>query len=96
MSAGAVRARAGQPTGGAGYNDAALLPLTSAPRNVLVTGWGVTTTRALGDAIARRGRTVTVLETGTTPNQASIDEAVAQAANNDLVVASTMNPRASM
>jgi beta-N-acetylhexosaminidase len=72
-------------------NDAGLLPLTADPRDVLVTGWGVTTTRTLGDAIARRGQTVTVLETGTTPTQARIDEAVAQAANNDLVVVSTMN-----
>ena len=72
-------------------NDAGLLPLSADPRRVLVTGWGVTTTRTLGDAIARRGQTVTVLETGTTPAQARIDEAVAQAANNDLVVVSTMN-----
>jgi beta-N-acetylhexosaminidase len=72
-------------------NDAGLLPLTGGPRNVLVTGWGVTTTRTLGDAIARRGQTVTVLETGTTPAQARIDEAVAAAAGNDLVVVSTMN-----
>jgi beta-N-acetylhexosaminidase len=72
-------------------NDAGLLPLTADPRNVLVTGWGVTTTRTLGDAIARRGQTVTVLETGTTPGQARIDEAVAAAAGTDLVVVSTMN-----
>jgi beta-N-acetylhexosaminidase len=72
-------------------NDAGLLPLTADPRNVLVTGWGVTTTRTLGDAIARRGQTVTVLENGTTPSQARIDEAVAAAAGNDLVVVSTMN-----
>jgi len=72
-------------------NDTGLLPLTADPRRVLVTGWGVTTTRTLGDAIARRGQTVAVLETGTTPSQARIDEAVAAAANNDLVVVSTMN-----
>jgi beta-N-acetylhexosaminidase len=72
-------------------NDAGLLPLTADPRTVLVTGWGVTTTRTLGEAVARRGQTVTVLETGTTPDQARIDAAVAQAANSDLVVVSTMN-----
>jgi beta-N-acetylhexosaminidase len=72
-------------------NDAGLLPLTADPRRVLVTGWGVTTTRTIGEAITRRGQTVAVLETGTTPSQARIDEAVAQAANNDLIVVSTMN-----
>lgn len=72
-------------------NDAGVLPLSDAPRNVLVTGWGVTTTRTLGEAISRRGQTVTVLETGTTPSQARIDEAVAEAADSDLVVVSTMN-----
>jgi beta-N-acetylhexosaminidase len=72
-------------------NDAGLLPLTHDPRNVLVTGWGVTTTSTLGDAIGQRGQTVTVLETGTTPSQARIDQAVAAAAVNYLVVVSTMN-----
>jgi beta-N-acetylhexosaminidase len=72
-------------------NDAGRLPLTGDPRSVLVTGWGVTTTRTLGEAVARRGQAVTVLETGTTPSQARIDEAVAAAAGRDLVVISTMN-----
>jgi len=72
-------------------NDAGVLPLSADPRRVLVTGWGLTTTQTLGAAIVRRGQTVTVLETGTTPAQTRIDEAVAQAANNDLVVVSTMN-----
>jgi beta-N-acetylhexosaminidase len=72
-------------------NDAGLLPLTDDPRNVLVTGWGVTTTSTLGNAIGQRGQTVTVLETGTTPSQARINQVVAEAADNDLVVVSTMN-----
>jgi beta-N-acetylhexosaminidase len=72
-------------------NDAGLLPLSQAARNVLVTGWGVTTTRTLGNAIGQRGQTVTVLETGLTPTQARIDEAVAVAGANDLVVVSTNN-----
>jgi beta-N-acetylhexosaminidase len=72
-------------------NDAGLLPLTHDPRNVLVTGWGVTTTSTLGTAIGRRGQTVTVLETGATPSQPRIDQAVAAAAGSDLVVVSTMN-----
>jgi len=68
-----------------------VLPLSADPRRVLVTGWGVTTTQTLGAAIVRRGQTVTILETGTTPAQTRIDETVAQAANNDLVVVSTNN-----
>jgi beta-N-acetylhexosaminidase len=72
-------------------NDAGVLPLTADPRNVLVTGWGVTTTSTLGSAIARRGQAVTVLETGTTPSPARISQAVAAAATSDLVVVSTMN-----
>jgi beta-N-acetylhexosaminidase len=72
-------------------NDARLLPLSDDPRNVLVTGWGVTTTSTLGAAIGRRGQSVTVLETGLTPTQARIDQVVAAAASRDLVVVSTNN-----
>jgi beta-N-acetylhexosaminidase len=72
-------------------NDAGLLPLTDQARTVLVTGWGVTTTSTLGAAIGRRGQAVTVRETGTTPDQATIDRAVADAGNSDLVVVATMN-----
>ncbi|GAA4472376.1 glycoside hydrolase family 3 protein [Phytohabitans houttuyneae] len=72
-------------------NDAGLLPLPRDPRNVLVTGWGVTTTRTLGEAIGRRGQAVTVVETGLTPALARIDAAVAAAMANDLVVVSTNN-----
>ena len=72
-------------------NDSGTLPLTHDPRNVLVTGWGVVTTSTLANAIRQRGQTVTVLETGTTPSQARIDQAVAEAANTHLVVVSTMN-----
>jgi len=72
-------------------NDAGLLPLSRDPRDVLVTGWGVTTTRTIGTAIGARGQTVTVVETSLTPTQARIDAAVAAAAANDLVVVSTNN-----
>jgi beta-N-acetylhexosaminidase len=72
-------------------NDAGVLPLSTAPRNVLVTGWGVTTTSTLGQAIARRGQTVAVQETGTTPSPARIAQVATQAAASDLVVVSTMN-----
>jgi beta-N-acetylhexosaminidase len=72
-------------------NDAGVLPLVAGQRNVLVTGWGVTTTQTLGAALTRRGQTVTVAETGTTPSAARIAEVVTQAAGNDLVVVSTNN-----
>jgi beta-N-acetylhexosaminidase len=72
-------------------NDSGLLPLSSAPRDVLVTGWGVTTTRLIGEAIARRGQTVTVAETGLTPTQARIDQVAALASGRQLVVVSTNN-----
>src|SRR5215207_308495 len=72
-------------------NDAGVLPLSHDPRSVLVTGWGVTTTSLLGNAISQRGQAVTVFETGTTPTQARIDAAVALAGAADLVVVSTMN-----
>jgi beta-N-acetylhexosaminidase len=72
-------------------NDAGVLPLSHDPRSVLVTGWGVTTTSLLGNAISQRGQAVAVFETGTTPTQARIDAAVALAGAADLVVVSTMN-----
>ena len=76
-------------------NDAGLLPLAAGPRAVLVTGWGVTTTSTLGAAIGRRGATVTVRETGTAPTAATIAEVAATAAQQDLIVVSTMNAAAS-
>ncbi|MEV6492312.1 glycoside hydrolase family 3 protein [Actinoplanes sp. NPDC051633] len=75
-------------------NDAGLLPVPAGPRNVLVTGWGVTTTSTLGAAIGRRGATVTVRETGTAPTAATIAEVAATAAQQDLIVVSTMNAAA--
>jgi beta-N-acetylhexosaminidase len=75
-------------------NDAGLLPLPAGPRDVLVTGWGATTTGTLAGAIGRRGATVTVRETGTTPAQEAIDRAVADARAADLVVVTTMNANA--
>jgi len=72
-------------------NDAGLLPLGPEPRDVLVTGWGVTTTRLIGEAIGRRGQAVTVIETGLTPTPARIAEVAAAAASRDLIVVSTNN-----
>jgi beta-N-acetylhexosaminidase len=75
-------------------NDAGLVPLAAEPGNVLVTGWGVTTTSTLGAAIGKRGATVTVRETGTAPTAATIAEVAATAATKDLIVVTTMNAAA--
>lgn len=72
-------------------NDAGLLPLEAGPRDVLVAGWGVTTTATLATALAARGATTQVLQSGTTPTQANVDDAVAAAEDADLVVVSTNN-----
>src|SRR6478735_7187761 len=72
-------------------NDRRLLPLTSGPRNVLVAGWGVGTTQTMAAALAARGATTQVRESGTTPSATAIDLAVASAQNADLVVVSTNN-----
>jgi beta-N-acetylhexosaminidase len=72
-------------------NDAGLLPLAAGPRNVLVAGWGVGTTQSMAAALAARGATTQVRESGTTPSSAAIDTAVAAAQGADLVVVSTNN-----
>ena len=72
-------------------NDAGLLPLAAGPRNVLVAGWGVGTTQAMATALAARGATTQVRESGTTPSATAIANAVAAAQANDLVVVSTNN-----
>jgi beta-N-acetylhexosaminidase len=72
-------------------NDAGLLPLATGPRDVLVAGWGMTTTQTMATALAARGATAQVLESGTTPSQTAIDTAVAAAQDADLVVVSTNN-----
>ncbi len=70
-------------------NDDDVLPLTAGARSVLVTGWGVATTAAVGQALGRRGHTPVVLETGAQPTDARIVAAVADAATRDLVVVLT-------
>ena len=72
-------------------NDVGLLPLASGPRNVLVAGWGVSTTQTMAAALRNRGATTQVLESGTTPSSSAIDDAVASAQSADLVVVSTNN-----
>ena len=72
-------------------NDAGLLPLAAGPRRVLVAGWGVSTTQTMAAALAARGATTQVLESGTTPSATAIANAVAAAQGVDLVVVSTNN-----
>ncbi|MEU4607686.1 glycoside hydrolase family 3 N-terminal domain-containing protein [Kribbella sp. NPDC023972] len=68
-------------------NDAGLLPLSPASRKILVAGYSPA---ALGTALAGRGATVTVKDTGATPSDTRINEAVAAAATADLTVVLTM------
>lgn len=49
----------------------------------------MSTTASLGTELARRGATATIRQTGLSPGQAQIDEAVAAARDQDLVVAVT-------
>jgi beta-N-acetylhexosaminidase len=70
-------------------NDAAALPLSKTPRKVLVTGWGVTTTQALATSLTARGATTTVAQTGATPTDAAITDAVTKAQANDVTVVLT-------
>jgi beta-N-acetylhexosaminidase len=65
------------------------LPLKKDGSKVLVTGWGVSTTQTLADDIHKRGPATTVYQTGASPSQATIDQAVAKAKDNDLVVVTT-------
>ncbi|HZB34277.1 MAG TPA: glycoside hydrolase family 3 protein [Streptosporangiaceae bacterium] len=66
-----------------------LLPLPADGRKVFVTGWGVATTATLAADIAKRGPATSVLQTGLSPSQALIDQAVARANDSDLVVVTT-------
>ncbi|HEY1573582.1 MAG TPA: glycoside hydrolase family 3 N-terminal domain-containing protein [Pseudonocardiaceae bacterium] len=65
------------------------LPVT-AGSHVLVTGWGVGTTRTLADDLTATGAAVQRLWTGS-PDQATIDAAVAAAQANDVTVVTTGN-----
>ncbi len=71
-------------------NDDAVLPLAAAGQRVLVTGWGVTTVATLGSALTAKGATVRTLQTGASPSDAQVSAAVAAAADQDVVVVTTM------
>ena len=72
-------------------DDDHLLPLSAhSGTHVLVTGWGVSTTRNLAASLTADGVTTQRLYTGS-PNQATIDAAVAAAKANDVTVVTTYN-----
>lgn len=70
-------------------NDDEQLPLSGQERRILVTGWGETTTRTLGEALASHGATASVHTTGAAPDPNAIRAAVTLALDNDVVVVST-------
>ena len=73
-------------------NDAGMLPLSTASRSVLVTGYHDATfnsTVEFASAISARGATVTRLPYGTRPTDSQIADAVNAAANHDLTVVFT-------
>jgi len=73
-------------------NEGFVLPLArNTGQKVLVTGFGETTTKTLGAAIAAHGLVPQVLDTGFSPSPEAIAEAVAAARGSELVVVSTFN-----
>jgi beta-N-acetylhexosaminidase len=73
-------------------NQADLLPLTrGSGQKILVTGFGEVTTATLGSAVAAHGLAPQVLDTGFSPSQGAIAEAVAAAKESNLVLVSTFN-----
>ncbi|MFI0450075.1 glycoside hydrolase family 3 protein [Actinomadura sp. 6N118] len=70
-------------------NDTRLLPLRPGARKVLVAGWGVTTTSTLAGEFTKRGATTAVQESGVSPTPERIQQTVAAAQDQDLIVAVT-------
>lgn len=71
-------------------NEGKVLPLSGAERSVLVTGWGADQVAALAKAVGKRsGQSATPLETGPTPTEAKIEEAVSAARDHDVTVVVT-------
>lgn len=72
-------------------NDGGVLPLKQQPGTALVTGWGASTTTSLAAKLTAHGTKATAFQTGQTPADAQIAQAVAAAKNVDLVVVLTNN-----
>ncbi|MBO2454133.1 glycoside hydrolase family 3 protein [Actinomadura barringtoniae] len=81
--------RATDPTTTLVKNDAKLLPLKPGARKVLVAGWGVTTTKTIADTFTAHGATAGVQESGVSPTPERIQQTVAAAKDQDLIVAVT-------
>ncbi len=71
-------------------NDDGVLPLATSGADILVAGYGVSTTATLAAGLQAHGATTTVRQTGTSPTDAQIADAVAAAAGRDAVVVTTM------
>jgi beta-N-acetylhexosaminidase len=71
-------------------NREGLLPLApGSGQEVLVTGWGVSTTQTVVSKMAERGVTTSVRETGLNPSKATAREVATRAAGKDLAVVLT-------
>lgn len=70
-------------------NDDGVLPLAGTPENVLVSGWGQSTTATLADDIGARGSHTSAVPTGASPTDEQIDRAVTAAKDADLAVVLT-------
>ncbi|WP_030526467.1 glycoside hydrolase family 3 protein [Phycicoccus jejuensis] len=71
-------------------NDDGVLPMAVRGKDLLVTGYGETTTRTLAAGLDAQGATSTVLVTGSAPTDAQVAAAAAAAAGRDAVVVTTM------
>lgn len=88
----AVAEEAGERAATLVANDAGLLPLDAGDLDsVLVTGWGVSTTAALGDLVAAKGPGVEVIQTGANPGSGTVDAVTDAAQGHDLVMVTTMS-----
>jgi beta-N-acetylhexosaminidase len=72
-------------------NDAGVLPLKQKPATAFVTGWGASSVPTLAAKLTAHGTATTTLQTGQTPTDAIIQQAVAGAQNADVIIALTNN-----
>ncbi|OEV13829.1 glycoside hydrolase family 3 protein [Streptomyces nanshensis] len=71
-------------------NESSTLPLSSDPRDVLVTGWDTEQVATLAAAVGKRpGQSATPLATGAAPDATKIEEAVAAAGDHEVTVVLT-------
>lgn len=70
-------------------NDGGLLPFRVKPRNVLVTGWGDSTTASLAGKITARGPAATARPSGSSPTPEQISQIAEEAKHNEVTVVLT-------